>query len=200
MCRMLLRRMSRTYLWTSRGFRLPKLGSSDIMIRGTWLSGSYSLGELFRSKSFYCRHEWKWETILLKGRLPAVRPPIVRVNGLGVWYRTQIKYLGLIISERMCFTSYLEGMKEKVQAIIGKVRSILRSDWGLDVMLCITYHGLFLACPTYGASVWWELATTVGGRLKLPSVQRCMMFAYLPVCRIGSTDATQVLLVRRLLT
>ncbi len=137
----------------------------------------------------------KTVTMLLKGRLSPARPPIVRVNGVSIKYMTQVKYLGLTMRERMCFTPHLVSVKERLLATVGKVRRVLRSDWGLGRRAVRTiYRGLFVACATYGAAVWWELATTVFGRQKLLSVQRCMMLACLPVCRTVSTDAMQVLL------
>ena len=137
----------------------------------------------------------KTVTMLLKGRLSPVRPPIVRVNGVSIRYVTQVKYLGLTMTERMCFTPHLAILKERLQAVVGKVRRILRSDWGLGRRAVRTiYRGLFVACATYGAAIWWESAMTVSGRRKLLSVQRCMMLACLPVCRTVSTDAMQVLL------
>ena len=54
----------------------------------------------------------KTVTMLLKGRLSPVRPPIVRVNGVSIRYVTQGKYLGLTMSERMCLISHLANLKE----------------------------------------------------------------------------------------
>lgn len=136
----------------------------------------------------------KTETMLLKGRLSANRNPTVRVNGVSLRYSNQVKYLGVTMSERMNFVAHVERVKAKLLNVVGGIRRILRSDWGLSRRAVrIIYGGLFVACATYGAPIWYETVRSSVGYRKILSCQRVMLLACVPVCRTVSTDALQVL-------
>lgn len=133
--------------------------------------------------------------MLLKGRLAPSRPPHVRSGGAVLRYVTEVKYLGIVVSERMKFSSHVRHITEKFSAVVGKIRRVLRYDWGLGRRAVRTiYGGLFVACATYGAPVWCGEALSVQGRNRLLACQRIALLACMPVCRTVSTDALQVLL------
>ena len=137
----------------------------------------------------------KSEMMLLKGALSRGRPPLIRSGNVSLRYATQVKYLGITIGERMNFLVHLPRVRSKLTAIVGKVRRILRSDWGLSRRAVrVIYGGLFVACAAFGAPVWYETVMSVVGRYKVLSVQRVAMLACMPVCRTVSTVALQVLL------
>ena len=137
----------------------------------------------------------KTEIMLLKGRLSQGRPPIIRSGNVSLRYATQVKYLGIMVGERLNFLVHLSYVRDKLTAVVGKVRRILRSDWGLSRRAVRTiYGGLFVACATYGSPVWYETVMSVVGRNKVLSCQRVAMLGCMPVCRTVSTDALQVLL------
>lgn len=133
--------------------------------------------------------------MLLKGRLAGSRPPIVRMNGVSLKYATEVKYLGLTMSERMCFIPHLVHLREKLVRVVGQVRRVLRSDWGLSRRsVRIIYEGLFVACATYGSAIWCETVQKAVGQKRILACQRVCLLASLPVCRTVSTAALQVLL------
>lgn len=137
----------------------------------------------------------KTVTMLLKGKLSHDRPPLIRSGGSSLRYVTKIKYLGIMMAERMNFLVHPVYVRDKLIAVVGRVRRILRSDWGLSRRAVRTiYGGLFVACATYGAPIWYEIALSVLGRGKILSCQRVAMIASMPVCRTVSTEALQVLL------
>jgi hypothetical protein len=137
----------------------------------------------------------KSHSLLLKGSLAKTRPPIVRVQGVSLKYVTQVKYLGLTISERMCFVPHLISLRDKLLTVVSQVRRILRSDWGLSRRAVrIIYNGLFVACATFGSPVWCDTAVSAVGMKRLAGIQRVLLLGCLPVCRTVSTDAMQVLL------
>ena len=137
----------------------------------------------------------KTEIMLLKGRLSRGRPPLIRSGNVSLRYATEVKYLGIMMGERMNFLVHLSYIRDKLTAVVGKVRRILRSDWGLSRRAVRTiYEGLFVACATFGAPVWYETVMSVVGRNKVLSCQRVAMLGCMPVCRTVSTDALQVLL------
>ncbi|GBP92381.1 Putative 115 kDa protein in type-1 retrotransposable element R1DM [Eumeta japonica] len=141
----------------------------------------------------------KTVTMLLKGRLSRGRPPLIRSGGISLRYETQVKYLGIMVGERLNFLVHLSYVREKLTAVVGKVRRILRSDWGLSRRATRTiYGGLFVACAAYGSPVWYETVMSVAGQANIMKCQRVAMLACMPVCRTVSTDALQVLLGRPL--
>lgn len=137
----------------------------------------------------------KTVSMLLKGRLSASRPPVVRVDDASIRYATRVKYLGITVGERLCFTPHIAGLKDRLLGVVGRVRRILRNEWGLSRRAVrIIYGGLFVACAAYGSSVWCNAVLNATGRKKVLGCQRVIMHGCLPVCRTVSTEAMQVLL------
>lgn len=134
-------------------------------------------------------------TMLLKGKLSLTRPPVIAANGVSLKYVTEVKYLGVTMSERMCFIPHLAQLKERLVNTVGQVRRVLISEWGLSRRAVrIIYKGLLVACATFGASVWYGVVSTAVGLKRMQSCQRVMLLGCLPVCRTVSTDALQVLM------
>ena len=70
--------------------------------------------------------------MLLKGLLSKSRPPKVRVQEKRVKYVKEVKYLGIRVSERMNFRPQVESLRGRVIGVMGKLRRVLRKEWGLD--------------------------------------------------------------------
>ena len=137
----------------------------------------------------------KTVAMLLRGRLSASRPPVLRMTGWNIRYDTQVKYLGIHMSERMCFMPHLAELRRKLTGTVGMMKRVLTQEWGLSRRAArIIYGGLYVACATYGASVWCGVLEGATARKKLLSCQRVMMLGCLNVCRTVSTDSMQVLL------
>ena len=136
----------------------------------------------------------KTECILLKGKLSLNRPPNIKLNGRSIRYVTQTKYLGLIVGERMHFRPHLEYIRAKMLGLVGCFRRILRKEWGLGKRAFrILYKGLFVACMSYGASIWFRTLRFSFARNLLNRGQRQLLYCGMNVCRTTSTDAMQVL-------
>ena len=136
----------------------------------------------------------KTATMLLKGKLSPGRNPIVRSTLGNLRYVKEITYLGIAMSERMNFGPHLVRVKKKLTAVVPTVRRMLTQDWGLSRKAARTiYDGLFVACATFGAPVWYETVKKDEGRKKILSCQRVMVLGMLPVCRTVSTEARQIL-------
>lgn len=132
--------------------------------------------------------------ILMKGRLSINRPPTIQLNGTTVKYVMSAVYLGIRYAERMKFKPHLEYVRKKMLSLVGGLRRVLRKDWGLGrKATCIIYKGLFVACMSYGASVWFRTLRYAYARDLLNRCQRHVLYACLNVCRTVSTDAMQVL-------
>ena len=166
-----------------------------------------SRAELERAGTVYVRHcsEWgervgvsvsvrKTECILLKGSLSLNRPPHIRLNDSAIKYVTRVKHLGIWVGERMNFRPHLEYLRVKMLGIVGALRRVMRKDWGLRRRaISIIYKGLFVACMSYGAGVWFRTLSFAYARESLNRCQRLVLYACLNVCRTVSTDAMQVL-------
>lgn len=137
----------------------------------------------------------KTVAMLLKGRLSVERPPGVCVNERRVKYVTSVKYLGVWMGERMSFRPHLECMRRKCVSVVGKLRRVLRSEWGLRKRAVrMIYNGMFVASVMYGASVWYGMMRYEYARKMVNRCQRVVLSACLNVCRTVSTEAMQVLM------
>lgn len=137
----------------------------------------------------------KTVTMLLKGSFKSHFPTVRLESGGIVKYCTEVKYLGVTMGERMNFLPHIGKLRVKLTSVVGKVRRVLRSEWGLSRRAVRTvYRGLFVAMATFGSFVWYETAQGAFGKRRLLSVQRVMLLACMPVCRTVSTDALQVLM------
>ena len=79
------------------------------------------------------------------------------MNGRGIKYVKRVRYLCIWMSERMSFKVDLEHLKVKVMNVVGQMKRVLKSEWGMRKRAVrIIYKGLFVACVMYGASVWCD--------------------------------------------
>lgn len=133
--------------------------------------------------------------MLLKGTMARTRCPNVRMNDVCVKYVPCVKYLGVWMSERMNFKVHLEKLRGKTVSVMGKLRRVLRSEWGLrKKAVRILYKGLFSACVMYGASVWYSVMKFKYARELMNRCQRTVLCGCMNVCRTVSTEALQVLM------
>lgn len=133
--------------------------------------------------------------MLMKGRLSGTRPPRVCVNGKRIKYECQVRYLVVWMGKRMSFRPHLEFLRTKCVNVVGKIRRVMKSEWGLRRRaLCIMYKRLFCASVMYGASVWYGMMRFGYAREMIGRCQRVAMSACLNVCRTVSTEAMQVLM------
>lgn len=137
----------------------------------------------------------KTSQILLKGFLDVNTPPRILLYDRCVKYESNVKYLGVWMSERMNFRIHVNKLKDKMVNVVHSMQRVMRTDWGLSKRsLMIVYTGLFLPCIAYGASVWGGCLRHQTNRQKLASLQRVAIYACIGVCRTVSTEAMQVLL------
>ena len=130
-----------------------------------------------------CVSEGK-RVILMKGTMSVNRRTRVEMNGRVIKYVESVRYLRMWMSERMSFKVHLEYLKVKVTNIVGQMRRVLKSEWGMRKRAArIIYKGLFVACMMYGASVWRDIMKYEYARALLNRCQRMVLYACLNVCR-----------------
>ena len=136
----------------------------------------------------------KTECMLLKGKLSVNRPPCIKLNGRGIPYAKSVKYLGITFGEGMNFRPHFLKMRSKMLCCVSGFRRILKKEWGLDRgSFGVIYNGLFVACMSYGAGVWYDCLKSDHMRALINRCQRVVLHASLNVCRTVSTEAMQVL-------
>ena len=105
-----------------------------------------------------CVSEGKTLVMLMKGSMSPNRRPEVEMNGRVIKYVESVKYQGIWMSERISFKDHLEHLKVKVMNVVGQMRRVLKSEWGMRKRgVRIIYKSLFVTCMTYGASVWYDM-------------------------------------------
>lgn len=119
----------------------------------------------------------------------------MRVNGKCVRYASCVTYLGICVGERMYFRPHLEYLRRRCVNVVGKLRRVMKSDWGLRKRAVrVLYKGLFSATIMYEASVWYRSMRYAYARDMMSKCQRIVLSACLSVCRTVSTEAMQVML------
>lgn len=105
-----------------------------------------------------------------------------------------VKYLGVNMGVNMNFRVHVNGMRERVNGLIGCLRRVMRKDWGLKKgAVSVIVKGLLAPAVLYAASVWYRLAQLKGVSAELNRCQRCVLYACTRVCRTVSTEAMQVI-------
>ncbi|MCI0527591.1 MAG: reverse transcriptase family protein, partial [Nitrospira sp.] len=139
--------------------------------------------------------ESKTVCMMLKGQLSMNRSPCVRINGKGIRYVRNVKYLEVNMSERMNFKLHLERVLERTVGLVGMMRRVLRKEWGVNRRIMkIWYKSLFIPIVMFGSSVWFECMGMKYAVALINKCQRQVMYAGLNVCRTVSTEAMQVLI------
>ena len=162
---------------------LERLGEEALRIVGCW-----------GQRVHVSVSEQKTECILLKGSLSVARPPCIKMNGRGIRYVRNARWLGIRVGERMSFKPHLQGLHSKLLGLIGPFRRVLRREWGVSKgVFNVLYRGLFVSIMSYGASVWYGSMKLGHMRDLINKCQRVILTACLNVCRTVSTEAMQVL-------
>lgn len=129
--------------------------------------------------------------MLMKGSMAVTRRSSVRVNDVNIKYVSSVRYLGVWMGERMSFKPHLVCLRKKCVNVVGKLRHVMRSEWGLRKRAVrVLYKGLFSACVMYGASVWCGVMRFGYARDMMNRCQRVVLYACLNVCRSVGGDAS----------
>ena len=105
-----------------------------------------------------------------------------------------VKYLGVWITRGMKYKEHLENQRERVQKKVGRIRRVLRKDWGLKKgVVNVIVKGMIVPLVMYAASAWYELMRLKGMREELNRCHRIVVYACTRVCRTVPTEAMQVI-------
>ena len=106
-----------------------------------------------------------------------------------------IRYLGVNMSMDMNFRVYVNNLRRRVSGTVGKLRRVMRKDWGLKKStVSVLVKGLLTPAVIHGASAWYSLTLYKGVREELNRCHRRVLYACIRVCRTVSTEVMQVIL------
>lgn len=133
----------------------------------------------------------KTEAIILKG--PRSRAHVYfEVLGERLVPVRQLRYLGVVLDDRMTFGEHIRQVVEKAQVKMSALTRILPNIGGPSspkrVSLCLVVRSIVL----YGAPVWYQAASVQKYRKMLLSVQRKALLRIASSYRTVSTTAIQV--------
>ena len=88
-----------------------------------------------------------------KNKVPDLRK--VRVNGVGVDFVGETRYLGFIEDSKLNFNKHIIGKINKARGLLFKLRQVLGKHWGLSPEMAIwAFRSVVVPMITYGSIVW----------------------------------------------
>jgi len=101
-----------------------------------------------------------------------------------------MKYLGIIIDNKLTFREHITHVTEKCRKIIFALSNSAKLNWGLSHKALKTlYTGRIQPLLLYGAPVWAEILEKTSHGKKLIRVQRLINIKIAKACRTVSNDA-----------
>ncbi|XP_011175784.1 uncharacterized protein LOC105207840 [Solenopsis invicta] len=106
-------------------------------------------------------------------------------------FRTEVKYLGVILDQKLTWNSHLKKVQSKAALALHTCRRLLVRNWGLrPKMILWSYMAIVRPMVTYAAAVWWPKTEQRAAQLQLQKIQR---LAYLSVTEAMRTCPTAAL-------
>lgn len=83
--------------------------------------------------------------------------PRLKIYNKNINYSVEVRYLGVIIDEKLNFVSHVKYLREKLVNFIMNVRRVAREEWGLKHnIIKILCNAVTLPISTYGATLWFH--------------------------------------------
>ncbi|KAG8312249.1 hypothetical protein J6590_108363 [Homalodisca vitripennis] len=134
----------------------------------------------------------KTVTVMLKGKL--IRPPRLLVEGEYIRCKKEMKYLGVVVGQRMSFEKHVEEVCEKMKGVYAKLAGQARANRGMTGRhLMMLYKGCVEPAMLYGCEFWGENARKIALKRKLLSMQRRVLLKVAKAYNTVSHDAIRVL-------
>ena len=136
----------------------------------------------------------KTVAMLVKGNMNRGRLPTIKINGKNVKYVQQVKYLGIIIDEKLNFVAHVRYLRAKIAQYIASIRRVATQKWGMKSHIVkVLYGTVALPIVRYGSTLWFEGAKNIMVRRSLMALQRGLLLLTTRACRTTSTVAMQVI-------
>lgn len=136
----------------------------------------------------------KTTAMMLKGKMDKSRQPILKLNETNIKFKTETKYLGLVIDDRLNFISHTKYLRNKVTNLVMAIRRIARDKWGIKRhIMNVLYDAVALPIITYGSAGWHDKTDLSMVRRNLMATQRALLLLLTKACRTASTVSMQVI-------
>jgi hypothetical protein len=131
--------------------------------------------------------------LLLKAKLDAERPPIIKVNGKSIRRKHIIKYLGVHFESSFRITKHVEETTNKARNLLSSLARVAKAKWGLgQTSMRTLYKGLFEPVITYAAAGWSDLLNK-STKSKLIRRQRMALLQVTKAYRTTSAKALEII-------
>ncbi len=120
--------------------------------------------------------------------------PALFMQGKQLTYSQNMKYLGVTLNKRLSWRPHIQERVAKCSTLLGKVRHIVASEWGLTAERLLWIHkAVALPRLSYGALVWAnDIPPTY--EILLDRVQRKTLLAMTRALRTSPTRGLEVLM------
>lgn len=136
----------------------------------------------------------KTTAMLMKGTLDKERMPRLKLEGKNIKYSTEVRYLGIIINNKLNFIAHVKYLRDKLTKFVMMIRRLVRDEWGLKKnVLKVLYRAVVVPITTYGATAWFDKVFHSLVRKHLLAAQRIMLLVLTKACRTVSTSSMQVI-------
>ncbi|XP_023212960.1 uncharacterized protein LOC111615757 [Centruroides sculpturatus] len=147
-------------------------------------------GELF--KLSFSPEKSEALTVARSGVL--ARWPIYHIRGNPIRRVNELKYLGVIIDQTLCWTSHLRDVRVRTNRMIAALSRLARQDYRLSGEALRTVYKMSVErVVCYACSVWWKDTANVSQSKILLTIQRPAALRITRAYRTVSTDAALVL-------
>jgi hypothetical protein len=138
-----------------------------------------------------CFNDQKSKVMLMTRRKVKKRKDLeVYLNNKHLRQVKTVKYLGVIIDNKLTFREHITHMTEKYRKIIFALSKSAKLNWGLSHKALKTlYTGGVQLLLLYGAPVWAEILEKTSYRIKLTRVQRLINIKIAKAYRTVSNEA-----------
>lgn len=136
----------------------------------------------------------KTELILFtrRRRLGAYQLPVM--NGVELKLSTEVKYLGVILDNKLTYGRHVEEQCNKAKRIMWALRGAFGRTWGLQPKQTLwLYTSIVRPILLYASIIWWRRALTTVGNNQLRGVQRLALMGATGAMRTTSTNALEAL-------
>lgn len=136
----------------------------------------------------------KTTAMLVKGRLDKNRLPIIKMDKVNIKFKTEMKYLGLILDDKMNFIEHTKYLRNKMTNLVMAIRRIAREKWGIKRHIIeVLYNAVALPIVTYGATGWCDKVEHSTVRRSLMATQRSILLLLTKACKTTATVSMQVI-------
>ncbi|RVE44624.1 hypothetical protein evm_010710 [Chilo suppressalis] len=125
---------------------------------------------------------------------PAAKQANIYMTNQKLTFETKMKYLGMIIDEKLTFNEHVQYITEKALKLHKRLSVFTRATWGPHPENIRTiYNQVIVPIVTYAAGVWGGAAKKEYVRTKLDSLQRLFAIKAIRAFRTVSTVAATAL-------